>query len=1237
LASEDDEEAQERRNADWKYRLVPYLWGMNKFGVRLNWGIVILSLINFWTYIQMTEWRAQKIEFAEAMDRFLEEAGPHPGSYTNYAIVTFGLRADILDCLVGVISTLAFTFLAGTRLVVVRSHPDWEDFGRSAPWRYAFANVFMLLELISLAVTWYSFMQKILHGAPDHANLCWVHVARSLEMLEHSGCGLGVRALKQMIDDEGRLLLTSYVLALIIWLVLSSLYFVSNIDNENLRWEAAAFDGRMWDRFESIPSTAFFCLINLVKEHPLADRFTTFWARLWVDVSVLVAMPLFALATSVLQYALFPHDGDEEETHRSWLPDEENDLTRSRTRNKLYLTAALAFVSIERFFTYTARHKHYASYFGLEWTKCCAFSLACVDGAVAVCFLAEFALRWGRQGKRYMKTGLAYVDIVAWLPGLMHLALFVALGEEAFANSQAAEWLRACCVLRIFKLERFLRSCTDLFDIMSQRRSIVGATLLLCMLTWMVFSNLLYILERENPDDDVRENYSSVMRSLWSELINLSGEYPWADYTPSGRPVMMFIGLFSVIIFCIPTSIFSDGFRERLDRDVGDNAVAIFDSMPWQASCRPEKPGFKREVYDMYFQHLFPDDQPKGRTMPFLALRAANVIVVAMSTFVTVMGTLSDDNFCTAGMTKCEGAAMFRWWATAIDSVTLVFFIFDYFLRNVALGGRHALSTIGLCDLLSLLALAISLPEGIRTRAFSPVWDARYYGERMLNLIVPLRLLRLFSLESYFLGGHVLRNVFYAYRWPVVRAGGALLNLWFVHATLLYLIERPGGLADYLGQSLSNPEAEADAKVWTMKKRYGDIPLSLQYSILHLFGDFPQVDYTFWSKMVHFVGILYGIGIDAAFIGVVSCGFARYLAEERRKRSRRLAVQRLILAVRVITRVQGWYRRRKARIAAINALPDATSRLRLLRVSRPRPPSGLWHGIVLGAREIHIGKEWGAGKLVRDFFHCMLIVNLVITMALSMPEFELEEFRSWEQFALAGEFVCSLCFLAEYVIAIIAAPARALSFFRVVDFFCLWPGFALCYVNAFHNQHRLWGRMEALAMCRAVRILDFGVFQKEVRFVRQALGASVRLLATPTYIAFNLWITSSALFMFLENLEDDADPDGQATIMTSVPATMYWCCILLIGEWVVCDFTYAGSRLAIFYVLFGIALFAIPTGVMIEEIRAYMLMANEERRSMKDVMRKAEKEEREAEERAEIELQKVTAGLHTSSAFREKF
>merc|ERR1719401_1913063 len=132
-------------------------------------------------------------------------------------------------------------------------------------------------------------------------------------------------------------------------------------------------------------------------------------------------------------------------------------------------------------------------------------------------------------------------------------------------------------------------------------------------------------------------------------------------------------------------------------------------------------------------------------------------------------------------------------------------------------------------------------------------------------------------------------------------------------------------------------------------------------------------------------------------------------------------------------------------------------------------------------------------------------------------------------------------------------------------------------------------------MMRAVRILNFPIFRREVHLIKRALANASGLLGVPAYLALNVWIMSSCLFMWFENYFKDDTPFNESGNMRSLPETMYWCCIFLTGEWANIDFTIAGSRLCIFYVIFGIATFSLPVGIIVEAMKSTIeIVAQEE-------------------------------------------
>merc|ERR1719401_2157448 len=109
---------------------------------------------------------------------------------------------------------------------------------------------------------------------------------------------------------------------------------------------------------------------------------------------------------------------------------------------------------------------------------------------------------------------------------------------------------------------------------------------------WMFFSQALYVTERMSYDQEMVDTYGSMMRSPWAEIINLHGEWPWADYTSAGKGIATPIALVGIMIFCVPIGIFGEGFRARVEKD-SDPVDANFDRRCWQARCRPQEPGLQ--------------------------------------------------------------------------------------------------------------------------------------------------------------------------------------------------------------------------------------------------------------------------------------------------------------------------------------------------------------------------------------------------------------------------------------------------------------------------------------------------------------------------------------------------------------------------------------------------------------------------------------------------------------------
>jgi hypothetical protein len=162
--------------------------------------------------------------------------------------------------------------------------------------------------------------------------------------------------------------------------------------------------------------------------------------------------------------------------------------------------------------------------------------------------------------------------------------------------------------------------------------------------------------------------------------------------------------------------------------------------------------------------------------------------------------------------------------------------------------------------MVSLLAIVSTLNPATRKKAFFPDYDSTdLLNDTFDDCLVVARVLRLFSLESYILAIHILKNVIRMNRKPLMRSFGALVTAWFIMATLLHMFEKDSANINWFEPNMP----------W----RYRSLLSSLQYSIVHMFGDYPEADYTVKSRVVHFFGIMMGVAIIAVFTGIFSAVF----------------------------------------------------------------------------------------------------------------------------------------------------------------------------------------------------------------------------------------------------------------------------------------------------------------------------------------------------------------------------
>lgn len=239
----------------------------------------------------------------------------------------------------------------------------------------------------------------------------------------------------------------------------------------------------------------------------------------------------------------------------------------------------------------------------------------------------------------------------------------------------------------------------------------------------------------------------------------------------------------------------------------------------------------------------------------------------------------------------------------------------------------------------------------------------------------------------------------------------------------------------------------------------------------------------------------------------------------------------------------------------------------------------------------------------------ILVANVIATIVHSVPE--LREDESWDALFDLFELLCTVLFTCEYVFKFLAAGAIAanrysrfywcLRLHSILDLVCILPFYfrigvfsLLCKGSWTCRNHEeyVWIStiLESVIIIRAARILEFNCLKYEVHLIMRTMRKACANLWAPSILAIAVWTITSTMFMWLQcyyNGDNVIPGQDEEEWMVSIPAAMYWCCIFLLGEWANVDFTDgAGSRMCIFYCLFGIMVFCIPVGIIMDAVQS---------------------------------------------------
>ena len=228
-------------------------------------------------------------------------------------------------------------------------------------------------------------------------------------------------------------------------------------------------------------------------------------------------------------------------------------------------------------------------------------------------------------------------------------------------------------------------------------------------------------------------------------------------------------------------------------------------------------------------------------------------------------------------------------------------------------------------------------------------------------------------------------------------------------------------------------------------------------------------------------------------------------------------------------------------------------------------------------------------KITRGFqIFMMTLISLNVLMV--MIETEESVANTYSSFFQTFEIISVLIFTVEYVGRIIVCKQnpnfKNAKFTRIrfiftpmmlVDLAAILPFFLPFIVTDIRF-------IRIIRLLRLFRLFKLARYSEPMQTLSQVIKAKAGDLAVAFFILFIVLIFASSLMYYVEH-------EAQPEVFSSIPASMWWGIVTLttIGYGDVYPITVAGKLVAAAIAVLGIAVYAIPTGIMAsaftEEIR----------------------------------------------------
>ncbi|CAI8370645.1 MAG: pH-gated potassium channel KcsA [Cryomorphaceae bacterium] len=234
-------------------------------------------------------------------------------------------------------------------------------------------------------------------------------------------------------------------------------------------------------------------------------------------------------------------------------------------------------------------------------------------------------------------------------------------------------------------------------------------------------------------------------------------------------------------------------------------------------------------------------------------------------------------------------------------------------------------------------------------------------------------------------------------------------------------------------------------------------------------------------------------------------------------------------------------------------------------------------------REIIFGYRTKAGKR----FDVILLVAILISVIAVMLDSDKEIHKHYGRLLLIAEWFFTLLFTVEYILRLYCSTDKkkyTLSFMGIIDLLSIIP----TYLIIFYAPIGYLIDIRVLRLIRIFRIFKLSPYLRSGHTMQIALRSS-----RPKIIVFILSV--SLVVIILGTLMYIIE--GQQNGFDNIPKSIYWAVVTLttVGYGDVVPLTTLGKTVAVFIMLLGYAIIAVPTGIVSSELTKYNKEKKQER------------------------------------------